>query len=66
MTARLVLWTTSMAYAGFLLIGNGSYQPLGMTTSGGLLGAGFGFVLASTFAARVQRKKKVQAGRVSK
>jgi hypothetical protein len=49
-----------MAYVGFLLIGKGSYQPLGMTTSGGLLGAGFGFVLASTFAGRAQRKKKMQ------
>ncbi len=64
MTARLVLWTTSMAYVGFLVIGKGSCQPLGVTTSGGLLGAGFGFVLASTFADRAQRKEKMQGRRL--
>lgn len=64
MTARLVLWTTSMAYVGFLVIGKGSCQPLGVATSGGMLGAGFGFVLASIFAGRAQRKKKMQARRV--
>jgi hypothetical protein len=55
-----------MAYVGFLSIGKGSYQPLGVTTSGGLLGAVFGFVLASTFAARTQRRKKMEIGKVSK
>lgn len=49
-----------MAYVGFLVTGNGSYQPLGVTTSGGLLGAGFGLVLAPTFAGRAQRKEKMR------
>ena len=61
MNARVVLWITAMAYAGFLIIGKGSFQPLGVTTSGGLLGAGFGFVLASTFAGREQKRKSRKA-----
>jgi membrane associated rhomboid family serine protease len=53
---RLILWTIAMAYVGFLLVGRGSYLPLGVTISGALIGAGSGSILAAMFSSRVRRK----------
>lgn len=39
MSARLLLWMLIMAWVGFFIVGKGS---LGVTVSGGVLGAGMG------------------------
>ena len=58
MSTRLVLWTTTMAYVGFLIVGNGSREVTSVTASGALMGAGLGFLLASIFARRSKRRRE--------
>jgi membrane associated rhomboid family serine protease len=56
MSSRLILWPVVMACVGFFILGKGSYEPLGMSISGALLGAVLGLLLASMFARRAKRK----------
>jgi len=56
MSLRLILWTIAMAYVGFLIVGRGSVSSLGVTTSGALMGAGVGLILALMFSRREKRK----------
>jgi membrane associated rhomboid family serine protease len=59
MSIRLILWTIAMAYVGFLIVGRGSVSPLGVTTSGALMGAGVGLILALMFSSREKRKHQL-------
>ncbi len=59
MSIRLILWTMAMAYVGFLIAGRGAVSPLSLTTSGALLGAGVGLILALMFSRRGKRKHQV-------
>lgn len=59
MSIRVICWTMAMAYAGFLIVGKGAMAPLGVTTSGALLGGGFGLILALMFSRRSKRKNQL-------
>ena len=56
MKLRAILWTVAMAYAGFLLTGQGlrTFNPLSITE--GSLGALTGFLLAIMFTLREKRR----------
>ena len=56
MKLRVILWTLAMAYGGFLWAGRGAQSLNGMTTSGALIGAVIGFLLAIMFSRRERRK----------
>jgi membrane associated rhomboid family serine protease len=59
MSIRLILWTMAMAYVGFLIVGRGAVSPISVTTSGALMGAGVGLILALMFSRRDKRKHQV-------
>jgi membrane associated rhomboid family serine protease len=56
MKLRVILWTLAMAYGGFLWAGRGAQSLNGMTTSGALIGAVIGCLLAIMFSRRERRK----------
>ena len=56
MNSRLIIWPVVMACVGFLILGRGSYEPLGVAISGALMGAILGLLLAAMFAGRAKRK----------
>ena len=60
MTNRILLWTCLMAVVGFFIAGKGSYLPLGLTISGGVIGGGLGLVLAIVFSNREKRKRELK------
>jgi len=55
---RVILWTASMAYTGFLLTGQGlrTFNSLSITEA--LLGALTGFLLAVMFTLRARRRQR--------
>jgi hypothetical protein len=55
---RAILWTVAMAYAGFLLTGQGlrTFNSLSITEA--LLGALTGFLLAIMFTLRERRRQR--------
>jgi hypothetical protein len=55
---RVILWTASMAYTGFLLTGQGlrTFNSLSITEA--LLGALTGFLLAIMFTLRARRRQR--------
>ena len=55
---RLILWTVAMAYAGFLLTGQGlrTFNSLSITEA--FLGAVTGFLLAIMFTLRERRRQR--------
>ncbi len=54
---RLILWTVTMAYAGFLLTGQGrTFNSLSITEA--CLGALTGFLLAIMFILREKRRRR--------
>ena len=58
MKARAILWTLTMAYAGFLLTGQGLRTFNSFTISEGFLGALTGFLLAIMFTLREKRRRR--------
>jgi len=56
-TVRLILWTVTMAYTGFLLTGQGrTFNSLSITEA--CLGALTGFLLAIMFILREKRRRR--------
>jgi len=57
-SVRLILWTVTMAYAGFLLTGQGlrTFNSLSITEA--CLGALTGFLLAIMFILREKRRRR--------
>ena len=57
-SVRAILWTIAMAYAGFILTGQGlrTFNSLSITEA--LLGALTGFLLAIMFTLRERRRQK--------
>ncbi len=55
---RVILWTVTMAYTGFLLTGQGlrTFNSLSITEA--LLGALTGFLLAIMFTLRARRRRR--------
>jgi len=58
MKFRAILWTVAMAYAGFLLAGQGPQTFNNLSITEGLLGALTGFFLAIMFALRQKRRQR--------
>ena len=58
MKGRAILWTLTMAYAGFLLTGQGLRTFNSFTFSEGFLGALTGFLLAIMFTLREKRRRR--------
>jgi hypothetical protein len=58
MKARAILWTLTMAYAGFLLTGQGLRTFNSFTISEGALGALTGLLLAIMFTLRQKRRRR--------
>lgn len=58
---RLISWTISMSYVGFLFAGKGSYFPIGVTFSGALMGAAGGSILGLMFTSRALRRQQKAA-----
>jgi len=55
---RLILWTVTMAYAGFLLTGQGLRTFNSLSISEACLGALTGFLLAIMFILRERRRRR--------
>jgi hypothetical protein len=55
---RVVLWTVSMAYTGFLLTGQGLRTFNSLSVTEALLGALTGFLLAIMFTLRERRRQR--------
>ncbi len=55
---RVILWTASMAYTGFLLTGQGLRTFNSLSITEGLLGALTGFLLAIMFTLRERRRQR--------
>jgi hypothetical protein len=55
---RLILWTVTMAYTGFLLTGQGLRTFNGLSISEACLGALTGFLLAIMFILRERRRRR--------
>ena len=58
MKGRAILWTLTMAYAGFLLTGQGLRTFNRFTVTEGFLGALTGFLLAIMFTLREKRRRR--------
>ena len=58
MKVRAILWTVVMAYAGFLLTGQGLRTLNRLSITEGCLGALEGFLLAIMFSLREKRRRK--------
>ena len=58
MRVRAILWTVTMAYAGFLLTGQGLRTFNSLSITEGLLGALPGFLLAVMFTLRERRRRR--------
>ena len=58
MKVRASLWSVSMAYAGFLLTGQGLLTLNRLSVSEGCLGALEGFLLALMFTLRESRRRR--------
>ena len=58
MKVRAILWTATMAYAGFLLTGQGLRTFNSLSITEGLLGALEGFLLAIMFTLREKRRRR--------
>jgi hypothetical protein len=57
MKVRAILWTSTMAYTGFLLTGQGLRTFNNLSVSEGCLGAVTGFLLAVMFTLRERRRR---------
>lgn len=57
MKARVILWTVTMAYTGFLLTGQGLRTFNRLSITEGLLGALEGLLLAVMFTLRERRRR---------
>ncbi len=55
---RIILWTVSMAYTGFLLTGQGLRTFNSLSISEAFLGALTGFLLAIMFTLRERRRQR--------
>jgi membrane associated rhomboid family serine protease len=66
MSIRLIAWTIAMACVGFLLVGRGSVEPLSVTSSGAIMGAGIGLLLALMFSRREKRKHQTSLNTLSR
>lgn len=55
---RVVLWTVTMAYNGFMLTGQGLRTFNSLSITEGLLGALTGFLLAIMFTLRQKRRRR--------
>ena len=55
---RVILWTVAMAYAGFLLTGQGLRTFNSLSITEGSLGALTGFLLAIMFTLRERRRRR--------
>lgn len=55
---RIVLWTVTMAYTGFILTGQGLRTFNSLSVTEGLLGALAGFLLAIMFTLREKRRQR--------
>jgi hypothetical protein len=55
---RLILWTVTMAYAGFLLTGQGLRTFNNLSITEACLGALTGFLLAIMFILREKRRRR--------
>ena len=58
MRLRVVLWTVTMAYTGFLLTGQGLRTFNRLSITEGFLGALAGFLLACMFTLRERRRRR--------
>lgn len=58
MKVRAILWTATMAYAGFFLTGQGLRTFNSLSITEGLLGALTGFLLAVMFTLRQRRRQR--------
>lgn len=58
MKVRAILWTVAMAYAGFLLTGQGLRTLNSLSVTEGCLGALEGFLLAVMFTLREKRRRR--------
>jgi hypothetical protein len=58
MKLRAILWTATMAYAGFILTGQGLRTFNRLSITEGLLGALTGFLLAVMFTLREKRRQR--------
>lgn len=56
-SSRVILWTSAMAYCGFLIAGRGSRSFDQNTISEALIGAVLGLLLAFLFTLRAKRKQ---------
>jgi hypothetical protein len=63
---RLILWTISMAYSGFLIAGRGSRSFDKSTISEAVIGAVLGFLLAFLFKLRARRRQPAYAVDISR
>ena len=57
-SVRVILWTVAMAYAGFLLTGQGLRTFNSLSITEGFLGALTGFLLAIMFTLRERRRRR--------
>jgi hypothetical protein len=58
MKVRAILWTSTMAYTGFLLTGQGLRTFNSLSVTEGCLGAATGFLLAIMFTLRERRRQR--------
>ena len=58
MKVRAILWTSTMAYTGFILTGQGLRTFNSLSITEGLLGGLTGFLLAVMFTLRERRRQK--------
>jgi membrane associated rhomboid family serine protease len=58
MKGRSIFWTVAMAYAGFLLTGQGLQTLNSLSITEALLGALTGFLLAIMFTLRERRRQR--------
>jgi hypothetical protein len=58
MKVRAILWTSTMAYTGFLLTGQGLRTFNSLSITEGCLGAMTGFLLAVMFTLRERRRQR--------
>lgn len=58
MKVRVILWTVTMAYTGFLLTGQGLRTFNSLSITEGILGAIAGFLLAVMFTLRERRQQR--------
>jgi hypothetical protein len=55
--SRMILWIPTLAYAGFLLLGDKNLATLGQVVTAAFLGATLGFLLAAMFTIRQHRRE---------